>query len=119
MSGGRLGEGGLRVLREMLEAPDDLDILCGGIEVWVGNRRTSRRTLTALLRCAAVHFAGDQQTERYIINEPVARQIVDRPELAGEITNSILSQGGPITIRGGHVVPLDSPNPPTTTEGER
>lgn len=106
-----LSSGMREVLQMMADAdPGDYynaEIVCDGLQCYIGSRSTSRRTVTALLRHLAISENRDGKMARYTINE-TGRAILRRPEIISEIERALLT-GGSWTIRDDKIVHLPSP----------
>jgi hypothetical protein len=90
----------LRLMRD-----EDEEIVQDRLAVYVGSERFGPRTVTALLRVMAVKDVSDGAgMQRYVIND-AGLGILERPELADEITVALLG-GRPFMIRDNRVVPL-------------
>lgn len=71
-----ISNGALKLLREMhaaekAECYEDAEIVCDGLSCWLGNRQTTRRTVTQLLRVCVVSDVSDagKGADRYVLNE--------------------------------------------------
>lgn len=81
---------------EAEECFEDAEIVCEGIQCWLGDRQVSYRTVQALLRLLLVSESGDRQVHRYTLND-CGRGVLRRPALAEEIAHA-LRAGGAFTI---------------------
>lgn len=77
------------ILQDMLDTGEDMVV--EGLQVWIGDRRSSRATLKAFLRCCVVKDVSDVKgLDRYIAKDDIARAVLARPELADEIEMALL-----------------------------
>jgi hypothetical protein len=109
-----------QLLRESVAALDRKDyeaaeIVCEGIEAWIGHRRTTRATVKKLLDFTLVseeysdgRFGGGYCV--YLPNE-TGRAALRRPELIAEILDALM-KGGSFTIQNDRIVPLDPSGAP-------
>lgn len=105
-----------RLLRESVTALDRDDdagaeIVCEGIEAWIGNRRTTRATVDQLLYFTLVSEAyGDGFGQGYTVYLPndTGRAALRRPAVLAEILEAF-EKGGSFTVRDDRVVPMESP----------
>lgn len=89
------------ILRLMVDTEEEL--VAEGLVVWVGERRSSRGTLKALLRCCAIKDVSDVKgLQRFAAND-AASAILRRPELADEIEAAVMRRLT-FTIRADQVV---------------
>jgi len=99
----------LRTLREMRDAEkqedfEDAQIVCSGIECWLGLRCISRRTVYGLLRLMVIKPCWESATEYFEITG-TGRSVLERPELEHELQTAILV-GKPFTITNEHKIEL-------------
>ncbi len=80
---------------------EDAEIVCDGIECWLGLRRVSYRTVKSLLRLTALSFSDLGGGQHYTLNE-TGRELLKRPELAHDVRLAIF-RGKPFMIVGGKV----------------
>lgn len=80
---------------------EDAEIVCCGIECWLGERRVSYRTVKSLLKLMALSFDDMGGAHHYTLNE-TGRELSKHPELAQKIRTAIL-RGKPFQIVGGKV----------------
>lgn len=86
---------------ECEERFDDAEIVCDGIECWLGYRRVSYRTVKALLKLMALSFDESGGAQHYTLND-TGRAIQGRPALAKEIYAAVL-KGRPFTLANGKI----------------
>lgn len=102
----------LKALADAEDCGDDYaaEIVCSGIECYIGHDKTSWRTVNALLSCTAISkdaYGGG--CEHFTINS-TGRAILRRPELADEVFEAMVRGGGSWTIRDDRLVPLHDQN---------
>lgn len=99
----------LVAMRTAEEANDleDAEIVCDGIECWLGDVRTSRATVNRLLCLTLVSESSwGGGTDVFTIND-AGRAVLKRPELADELATALAS-GRPFTVTDeGTLAPLD------------
>lgn len=91
---------------EAQEDWENAEIVCDGIECWLGLTRVSRRTVTCLLRHVAVSMASEPgSAERYTLSGTGRRILVD-PSVADRVVAAMLAgeavdgAGNPINKQG-------------------
>lgn len=99
----------IRTLTEMRDNEDcnDFDgsqIVCSGVECWLGLRRISRRTVNCLLRLLAIKPAWESAINYFCITD-AGRSLLERPEFENELRAAILV-GKPFTITNDHKIEL-------------
>lgn len=87
----------LRLMRD-----NDEEMVADGIHVWIGGERFSWRTAGDLRADMSVTDTSDGAGLRRFVINSTGRAILERPELADEITVALLS-GEPFTIRGDRI----------------
>lgn len=92
----------LQVLRKLASGEAE-DILCNGIECWVGDELTNRQTVNDLIMLTAISAVDGMKEEYYEINE-TGRALLRRPELARDITIALRVTKKPFTIKNDQVV---------------
>lgn len=76
------------ILELMLDTGEEM--VADGIQVWVGDRRTSHSTLLALLRVLAVQDVSDVKgISRYVVDRRFAQALLTNPELCDQIANAL------------------------------
>lgn len=81
------------------------EIVCEGVQCWIGTRQTSWGLVRGLLRLLALKDVSDTKgLQRFTIND-TGRAILRRPELENEITYHIL-KGKPFTVVNDHIKAL-------------
>lgn len=75
---------------------EDAEVVCDGLECWVGLRRISRRTVDGLLRLTAISPEKFDKSSVYVLND-TGRALLKRPDLATELRLA-LYQGRSFTI---------------------
>jgi len=99
-----LSKRSLEILAEMDAAEkredwEDSEIVCSGIDCWLGLTKVSRRTVDALLRHLAVSYAAEPgATERYVLSG-TGRAILADPSVADRIVAAVLA-GKPVDAQG-------------------
>jgi hypothetical protein len=106
-----LTPGTYQALREMSDAAtrgdyEGAEIVCGGKECWLGDRRVQRRTVIWLLRMMAISDRSEEGAalERYCIND-TGRAILRRPALVGDINRALVA-GGAFRIENDQIIAL-------------
>lgn len=99
---------------ELSEAWGDAELVCSGIECYVGLRRVSHTTVRALLSWCAVSETGeaDKGTNRYMLNGTGRAALTD-PGVPDRIKAALLNRQN-VDDRG---FPIDSPAPPRRGRG--
>ena len=97
--------GARRVLQELAD-DEHCDLVAEGIQVWCGQRQTTRRVLNQLLWCVAISISWSEGKATYYCINDTGRAILRRPELEDEIHRTLLSGNGAFTIRDDALVPL-------------
>lgn len=78
------------------EDTEDGEIVCEGIEAWIGLERVSMRTVHALLQlCALSNQDNDHRVRRYVINE-TGKNLLDDEEGTIEKLETAFSSQTPI-----------------------
>lgn len=86
---------------EREERYEDAEIVCDGIECWLGERRVSYRTVNSLLRLMALSYSGLGGASHYTLNG-TGRELRKNPELVQGIKRAIF-RGKPFQIVDGKV----------------
>lgn len=100
------------VLRSLLAAEraeiwDQAEIVCDGLDCWMGDERISRRTVTRLIRVVALSLDDGGGAEHYTLNG-TGRALAENPALGGDVEAAIL-RGGAFSIIDGKIVDLEEP----------
>lgn len=99
-----------RVLELMARAEDEgrheeAELVCEGIECWVGLARTNRAVVRLLLRSLLVRDVSDTGgIERYAVND-TGRAALRRPAVVDEVAQT-LARGVPFTVVDDRVVEM-------------
>jgi hypothetical protein len=103
-----------RTLEELRDNADqeryeDAEIVCDGLECWLGQRRIARMTVNKLQQLTSISDVSDQNggTQRFTINE-TGRNILKDESQVPELFKA-LRAGGAWTWRDGKLVPLKTP----------
>lgn len=110
-----LSKRALEVLRSLKAAEEaqrweEAEIVCDGLDCWMGDQRISRATVNRLLRIVALSFDDNGGAEHYTLNG-TGRALANDPGLVREVEAAI-SRGGAFSIVDGRVVDLlDEANP--------
>jgi len=103
----------LAVLRRMAEAEaaglhEDAEIVCSGLDCWIGLARTNHAVVRALLLHVVVSDVSDEAgMRRYALNG-TGKAAVRRPEILPEIV-AALAAGTAFTVRDDRIIPVDNP----------
>lgn len=90
---------------------DHDEIVCQGIECWIGLERTNWRVVLGLLRLIAISDRSDEgnsmggDVRRFRLNETGRNYLKDETQIDAVLT--ALRDNRPITWRDGKVVPMD------------
>lgn len=90
---------------ERAENWDHAEIVCDGIDCWMGDERISRQTVNRLVRVVAVSLDDGGGAEHYTLNG-TGRALAEDPALVGDVEAAIL-RGGAFSIIDGKIVDLD------------
>lgn len=96
----------LQVLQDLDQAEreeryEDAEIVCSGIECWLGDRHVSCRTVKSLLKLMALSFDDMGGANHYTLND-TGRELSKHPELTEKIRAAI-ARGKPFQIVDGKV----------------
>ncbi|PZR93526.1 MAG: hypothetical protein DI537_10435 [Stutzerimonas stutzeri] len=96
----------LRTLRaaERAENWDQAEIVCDGLDCWMGDERLSRQTVTRLIRVVALTMDDSGGAEHYTLNG-TGRALADNPSLVRDIEAAI-RKGGAFSMVDGKVVEI-------------
>jgi hypothetical protein len=90
---------------ERAENWDHAEIVCDGIDCWMGDERISRQTVNRLVRVVAVSLDDGGGAEHYTLNG-TGRALAEDPALVGDVEAAIL-RGGAFSVIDGKIVDLD------------
>ncbi len=98
----------LRSLRaaERAENWDQAEIVCDGLDCWMGDERISRQTVTRLIRVVALSLDDGGGAEHYTLNG-TGRALADNPALVRDIEAAI-ARGGAFSVIDGKIVDLEA-----------
>ena len=96
----------MQILREMHDATvredfENAEIVCEGIECWLGIRRVACVTVDMLLRLVCLSEDSENKVRRYTING-TGEAVLRRPELVEEIAQALVSRK-PFSIKNDQV----------------
>jgi hypothetical protein len=88
------------------EYPDN-EIVCGGLDCWVGDQRTNWQTVNKLLQIIAISDVSDENggARRYVINESGRHYLKDEA-LVYDVLKAVHEGSGAWTWRDNKLVPL-------------
>lgn len=94
----------LEILKEMHAAEaredwEDSEIVCSGIDCWLGLTRVARRTVTSLVRHMAVSLASEPGSEERYVLSGTGRKILEDPAVADRVLAALLT-GQPVDEAG-------------------
>ncbi|AOG02853.1 hypothetical protein [Bosea sp. RAC05] len=98
----------LRSLRaaERAQNWEDAEIVCDGLDCWMGAERISRQTVTRLIRVVALSFDDGGGAEHYTLNG-TGRALAENPALVRDIEAAI-ARGGAFSVIDGKIVDLEA-----------
>jgi hypothetical protein len=105
-----LSKRALEVLRSLLAAEraenwDQAEIVCDGLDCWMGDERLSRQTVNRLVRVVAVSLDDGGGAEHYTLNG-TGRALAENPALVRDIEEAVL-RGGAFSVIDGKIVDLE------------
>ncbi|MFC5505363.1 hypothetical protein [Bosea massiliensis] len=105
-----LSKRAIEVLQSLLEAEraenwDHAEIVCDGIDCWMGDERLSRQTVNRLVRVVAVSLDDGGGADHYTLNG-TGRALAENPALVGDVEAAIL-RGGAFSVIDGKIVDLE------------
>jgi hypothetical protein len=83
---------------------EEAEVVCEGVECWVGYRRVSRNTINALLRLLALSQDRLGGAEHYSLN-CIGRELSAQPALAEKVRLAIL-HGKPFAVQNGRIIEM-------------
>jgi hypothetical protein len=88
---------------------DEHEVVCEGLEVWIGSRRSSWSALNALLRVLAVSDQSDRGSTflRFSIND-VGRAIL-RDQSQADVVRKMIASNTQFTVRNFKITPIGDP----------